>query len=242
MTILINLIVTIGCWFDERGENDTRGYLGLWWLPLDHSLTIYAEQLSLFHLFANFPIPPVSHFSFRRNYYKFCLWLQTTGLLHLMHNIFVVINSVKSFRQTVNARGLGMVEMHEGLDHLRSVVVVPNSAPGVCAKTNAWEDTLVGPTCVVTTINFVAHGFDSAKNKKRTVLATFSVPEAAIVLFSAKDLLALTKRIVASTNKNDAKQSSCQSRLEFFISMVSSRWPKSQKYETGFEGDRSTPL
>ena len=95
--------------------------------------------------------------------------------------------------------------------------------PGVCAKTNAWEDTLVGPMRVVTTINFVAHGFDSAKNKKGTVLATFSVPEAAIVLFSAKDILALTKRIVASTNKNDAKQSSCQSLLEFFISMMSSR-------------------
>ena len=78
--------------------------------------------------------------------------------------------------------------MHEGLDHLRSVVVVSNSAPSVCAKTNAWEDTLVGPTRVVTTINFVAHGFDSAKNKKRTVLATFSVPEAAIVLFSAKEV------------------------------------------------------
>ena len=140
-----------------------------------------------------------------------------------MHNIFVVINSVKSFRQTVNARGLGMVEMHEGLDHLRSVVVVPNPAPGVSAKTNAGEDTLVGPTRVVTTINFVAHGFDSARNKKRTVLATFSVPEAAIVLFSAKDILALAKRIVASTNKNDAKQSSCHSLLEFFISMVSSR-------------------
>ena len=162
-------------------------------------------------------------FLFRRNYYKFCLWLQTTGLLHLMHNIFVVINSVKSFRQTVNARGLGMVEMHEGLDHLRSVVVVPNPAPGVSAKTNAREDTLVGPTRVVTTIHFVAHGFDSAKNKKRTVLATFSVPEAAIVLFSAKDILALAKRTVASTNKNDAKQSSCHSLQEFFISMVSSR-------------------
>lgn len=140
-----------------------------------------------------------------------------------MHNIFVVINSVKSFRKTAHAGGLGVVEMHEGLYRLRSVVVVPDSAPGVCAKTNAGEDTLVGPTRVVTTINFVAHGFDSAKNKKRTVLATFSVPEAAIVLFSAKDILALTKRIVASTNKNDAKKSSCQSLLEFFISMVSSR-------------------
>ena len=130
-------------------------------------------------------------------------------------NIFVVINSVKSFRQTVNARGLGMVEMHEGLDHLRSVVVVPNPAPGVSAKTNAREDTLVGPTRVVTTINFVAHGFDSAKDKKRAVLATFSFPEAESVLVSAKDILALTKRIVASRNQNDAKQSCCQSPLNF---------------------------
>lgn len=106
-----------------------------------------------------------------------------------MHNIFVVINSVKSFRKTAHAGGLGVVEMHERLYRLRSVVVVPDSAPGVCTKTNAGEDTLVGPTRVVTTINFVAHGFDSAKNKKRTVLATFSVPEAAIVLFSAKEYI-----------------------------------------------------
>ena len=54
--------------------------------------------------------------------------------------------------------------MHEGLDHLRSVVVVPDSAPGVCAKTNAGEDTLIGPTQVVTTINSVAHGFGPVKN------------------------------------------------------------------------------
>ena len=54
--------------------------------------------------------------------------------------------------------------MHEGLDHFRSVVVVPDSAPGVCTKTNAWEDTLVGPTQVVTTINSVAHGFVPVKN------------------------------------------------------------------------------
>ena len=105
--------------------------------------------------------------------------------------------------------------MHEGLDHLRSVVVVPNPAPGVSAKTNAREDTLVGPTRVVTTINFVAHGFDSAKDKKRAVLATFSFPEAESVLVSAKDILALTKRIMASRNQNDAKQSCCQSPLNF---------------------------
>ena len=49
--------------------------------------------------------------------------------------------------------------MHEGLDHLRSIVVVPDATHGVCAKTNAGEDTLIGPTQVVTTINFVAHGF-----------------------------------------------------------------------------------
>ena len=54
--------------------------------------------------------------------------------------------------------------MHEGLDHFRSVVVVPDSAPGVSTKTNAWEDTLVGPTQVVTTINSVAHGFVPVKN------------------------------------------------------------------------------
>ena len=55
--------------------------------------------------------------------------------------------------------------MHElGLDHFRSVVVVPDSAPGVCAKTNTWEDTLVGPMQVVTTINSVAHGFVPVKN------------------------------------------------------------------------------
>ena len=105
--------------------------------------------------------------------------------------------------------------MHEGLDHLRSIVVVPDSASGVCAKTNAGENTLVGPTRVVTTINFVAHGFDSAKNKKHAVLATFSFPEAVIVLISAKDILALSKRIVVSRNKNGAKQSRCQSPLNF---------------------------
>ena len=57
--------------------------------------------------------------------------------------------------------------MHEGLDHLRSIVVVPDGTPGVCAKTNAGEDTLIGPTQVVTTINFVAHGFGPAKNMNR---------------------------------------------------------------------------
>ena len=54
--------------------------------------------------------------------------------------------------------------MHEGLDHFRSVVVVPDSAPGICAKTNAGEDTLIGPTQVVTTINSVSHGFGPVKN------------------------------------------------------------------------------
>ena len=54
--------------------------------------------------------------------------------------------------------------MHEGLHHFRSVVVVPDSAPGICAKTNAGEDTLIGPTQVVTTINSVSHGFGPVKN------------------------------------------------------------------------------
>ena len=54
--------------------------------------------------------------------------------------------------------------MYEGLDHFRSVVVVPDSAPGVCAKTNAWKDTLVGPTQVVIIINSVAHGFGPVTN------------------------------------------------------------------------------
>lgn len=85
-------------------------------------------------------------------------------MFHLIHNIFVVVNSVKFFRQTVNARGLGEEQMHEGLDHFRSVVVVPDSAPGICAKTNAGEDTLIGPMQVVTTINSVSHGFGPVKN------------------------------------------------------------------------------
>ena len=225
-----------------KGKKVTLGgYSGLWWL---HSTTptIYAKQLSLFHLFANLPVPPVSHFSFRCNYYKFCLRLQTTGLFQLMDNIFVVINSVKSFRQTGHASGFGVVEMHEGLDHLRSVVVVPNSAPSVCAKTNAGEDTLVGPTRVVTTINFVAHGFDSAKDKKRAVLATFSFPEAESGLVSAKDILALTKRIVASRNQNDEKQSCCQSPLNFLSACCLTKKWEDSKYEIGCEADRSTLL
>ena len=85
-------------------------------------------------------------------------------MFNLIYNIFVVVNSVKFFRQTVNARGLGEEQMHEGLDHFPSVVVVPDSAPGICAKTNAGEDTLIGPTQVVTTINSVSHGFGPVKN------------------------------------------------------------------------------
>ena len=52
----------------------------------------------------------------------------------------------------------GMVEMDERLDYFHAVIVVPDTAPGVGAKTNAREDALVGPAHVVTTIHTVAHG------------------------------------------------------------------------------------
>ena len=246
MTIQINLIVILGCWCDERGENDTRDNLGLWWLPLDTSLTIYAEKLSLFHLFANLPVPLVNDFSLRCIKFKFCLWLQTTGLFHLMHNVFVVINSVKSLRQTAYARGFGVVEMHEGLDHLRSIVVVPDSASGVCTKTNAGENTLVGPTRVVTTINFVAHGFDSAKNKKHAVLATFSFPEAVIVLVSAKLKIYWRWAKGSWSLGTRVVRNNLVARVLwiFYQPGVVSLTKKSEdsKYEIGCEGDLSTLL
>lgn len=83
-------------------------------------------------------------------------------LLHttpqLIFDVIIVINSMKVSRKLVDSRVLWMIEVDERLDHFHSIIVVPDTTPSVCAKTNTGKDTLIGPAHVVTTIHLIAHG------------------------------------------------------------------------------------
>ena len=52
------------------------------------------------------------------------------------------------------------IDVNERLYLFHSIKVVPDTAPGVCAITNARKDALVRPAHVVTTIHYVAHGLE----------------------------------------------------------------------------------
>lgn len=78
----------------------------------------------------------------------------------LIFDIVVVIYSMKVSWKTVNGRVFGVVEVNERLHLFHSIIVVPDPAPGVCAKTNARKDALVRPAHVVTAIQSVAHGLE----------------------------------------------------------------------------------
>ena len=88
-------------------------------------------------------------------------------LLHtsfqLIFYVVVVIYSINFFWKTVNGSVFGLIEVNERLYLFHSIKVVPDAAPGVCAKTNARKDALVRPAHVVTAIHSVAHGLDSEK-------------------------------------------------------------------------------
>lgn len=78
----------------------------------------------------------------------------------MFFDVFVVIYSIKFFWKTVNGSVFGVIEVNERLYLFHSIKVVPDSAPGVRAKTNAREDALVRPAHVVTAIQSVSHGLE----------------------------------------------------------------------------------
>ena len=78
--------------------------------------------------------------------------------LHLIFNIIVVINAIKSFWKTMDALVPGVVNMDEWLNVFHAVIVIKHTASCVCTKTNARENALVRPARVVTTIHAVSHG------------------------------------------------------------------------------------
>ena len=52
------------------------------------------------------------------------------------------------------------IDVNERLYLFHSIKVVPDTAPRVCAITNARKDALVRPAHVVTAIHYVAHGLE----------------------------------------------------------------------------------
>ena len=80
--------------------------------------------------------------------------------LQLFFDVVVVIYSMKVSWKTVNGRVFRVVEVNERLHLFHSIIVVPDPAPCVCAKTNARKDALVRPAHVVTAIHFVTHGLE----------------------------------------------------------------------------------
>ena len=92
----------------------------------------------------------------QRNKYSILFLLHTTS--QLIFDVIIVINSMKVSRKLVDSRVLWMIEVDERLNHFHSIIVVPDTTPGVCAKTNTWKHTLIRPAHVVTTVHLIAHG------------------------------------------------------------------------------------
>ena len=90
-----------------------------------------------------------------------CFLLHTA--LQVMFDIVVVIYSINVIWKTVNDSVFRVIEVNERLYLFHSIEVVPDPAPGVCAKTNARKDALVRPAHVVTAIHSVAHGSEFLK-------------------------------------------------------------------------------